>query len=104
MFLVESDDSRGLSHSLWDGMEIVYSLFLLAAFGAIAVVVLCGRQMLKVYEFQSQALFVGGASETPKPRFVANSLRSLIHRFLPFQYGMNTKATVSLAGYDILCY
>ena len=73
MFPVESDDSRGLSHSLWDGMEIFYSLFLLAAFGAIAVVVLCGRQMLKVHEFQSQALFVGGASEAPKPRFVANS-------------------------------
>lgn len=46
-------------------MEIVYSLFLLAALGAIAIVVKCRRQMLKVQdlEIQSQASFVGGASE-----------------------------------------
>ena len=50
---------------------MVYSLFLLAALGAIAIVVLCGRQMLKVqdHEIRSQALFVGGASEAPEPRF-----------------------------------
>ena len=49
-------------------MKIVYSLFLLAAFGAIAIVVKCRRQMLKVqdHEIESQALFVGGASEAPE--------------------------------------
>ena len=51
--------------------ESAYSLFLLAAFGAIAIVVNCGRQMLKVqdHEIQSQALFVGDASEALEPRF-----------------------------------
>ena len=67
--------------------EIVYSLFLLAAFGAIAIVVLCGRQMLKVqdHEIQSQALFVGGASEAPEPRFRCRQFSQVfdLHRFLP---------------------
>ena len=51
--------------------EIAYSLFLLAAFGAIAIVVIYRRRILNVqdHEIQSQALFVGGASEALEPRF-----------------------------------
>ena len=92
MFPVNSGDNIYVPHGLWDGMEIVYSLFLLAAFGAIAFIVVCRRQMLKVrdHEIQSQALFVGGASEAREPRFcgrrLANSLRFLIKftDFCPF--------------------
>ena len=67
---MKSGNSIGLSHRPQDRMEMIYSLFLLAAFGAIAVVIISRRQLLKVqdHEIQSQALFVGGASEAPEPR------------------------------------
>lgn len=50
--------------------DAVYSPFLLAAFGAIAVLVRCRRRdvpEIRVHEIPSQAFFVGGASEAPKP-------------------------------------
>lgn len=63
-------DSIHLSHGLQPKKAVVYSPFLLAAFGAIATVIMCRRQFsnLRDGEIQSQAFFVGGASEAPEPR------------------------------------